>query len=120
MILLTRILIEGTSVVTGSAHKLHGFHKEIRDYVGDSPAVIAGDQDALFCGNVELKNILSDSHHHTWLASCTGFGNHREDNICSNIDVSEKEFTVKPCVDSHGLNISLGDHALTGASFKLQ
>lgn len=119
MILLTRILIEGTSVVIGSTHKSHGFHKEIRDYVGHSPAVIAGDQDALFCGNVGLKNILSDPHHHTWPASCTGFGNHRGDNICANMDVSEKEFTVKPCVDSHGLNISLGDHALTGASFKL-
>lgn len=119
MILLTRIIVEGTSVVIGSTHKLDGFHKEIRNYVHKSPAVIAGDQNAPFCGDVGLENIISDPHYPTWPASCTSFGNHRGDIICSNLDVAGKEFTIKPCLVFNGLNISLGDHALTGATFEL-
>ncbi len=31
--------------------------------------------------------------------------------------VAAEEYTIKPFVKHHGLNISLGDHSLTGAIF---
>uniref|UniRef100_A0A7S2M1N7 Endonuclease/exonuclease/phosphatase domain-containing protein n=1 Tax=Skeletonema marinoi TaxID=267567 RepID=A0A7S2M1N7_9STRA len=119
MIMLGRIMVNGTSVVIGSTHKLKGLREEVKEYIHTSPTVIAGDQAQSFCGDVGLNVIQSDPKHHTWPASCTSLGGHRGDNICSNLKVAEDEYTLFPCVRQYGLNISLGDHALTGALFKL-
>ena len=119
MIMLGRIMVNGTSVVIGSTHKLKGLREEVKEYIHTSPTVIAGDQAQSFCGDVGLNVIQSDPKHHKWPASCTSLGGHRGDNICSNLKVAEDEYTLFPCVRQYGLNISLGDHALTGALFKL-
>jgi hypothetical protein len=117
MIMLGRIVVNGTSVVIGSTHKVKGLQKDIKEYIHTSPTVIAGDQAQSLCGDVGLNVIQSDPKHHTWPASCTSLGGHRGDNICSNLKVAEEEYTMFPCVKQYGLNISLGDHALTGAVF---
>jgi hypothetical protein len=103
MIMLGRIMVNGTSVVVGSTHKLQGLQKTVKDYINTSSTVIAGDFEASFCQRVGLQVIVS----------------HRGDNICSNVKVAEKEYTITPCVQQYGLNISLGDHALTGTVFEL-
>jgi len=119
MILLARINVNGTSVVVGSSHKLGGFRsRHVRNYIKDSPAVIAGDEGPGLCKQVGLRLIQSHAKHFTWPASCNSFGKARGDNICSNMKVMEEEYTLKPCVRTkYDINISLGDHAITGAVF---
>ena len=124
MIMLGRIMVNGTSVVIGSTHKLRGFREEVKEYIHSSPTVIAGDQVPSFCGDVGLNVIVSDPKHHTFPASCTRLGGHRGDNICSNLKIAKEEYTLYPCVRPYGVNlprtyITLGDHALTGAVFEL-
>jgi hypothetical protein len=119
MIMLGRIMVNGTSVVVGSTHKLNGFRKEVKKYINSSPSIIAGDQIPSFCGDVGLEVIQSSPRHHTWPATCTELGGHRGDNICSNMKVVEEENTLYPCVKQYGMNVRLSDHALTGAVFEL-
>jgi len=119
MIMLSRIIFNGKSIVIGNTHKIDGFREAINDYINLSPSIIAGDQAPSLCKDVGLKVIQSDPVQNTWPASCTSFGIGRGDIICSNMKVMEKENTIKPCVKPFGLNITLGDHALTGAAFAL-
>ena len=119
MIMLARIIVNNDALVIGSTHKLGGFRGEIKQYIGSSPAIIAGDQDHRICNEVGLNVIKADENHPTWPASCDSMGGQRGDNICSNLKVAVEEYTVLPCLKQFGLNISLGDHALTGAVFEL-
>mmetsp|Transcript_20341 Transcript_20341/g.32021 ORF Transcript_20341/g.32021 Transcript_20341/m.32021 type:complete len:671 (+) Transcript_20341:283-2295(+) len=119
MIMLGRIMVNGVAIVIGSTHKLRGFRAEIRDYIGKFPAIIAGDQEPQLCRDVGLNEIKSRENHPTWPASCESMGVYRGDNICSNMKVAVDEYTIEPCVRRHGLNVSLGDHALTGAIFEV-
>lgn len=119
MIMLVRVMANGAAVVVGATHKLGHYRREIRDYVGESPAVIAGDQGPQICKEVGLVEVRSRENHPTWPASCDTLGEGRGDNICSNMNVAVNEYTVRPCYRQLGLNVSLGDHALTGAIFEL-
>lgn len=112
--------MSGILVVVGSVHKLgemglEVYGNEIKEYVGSSRAVIAGDQNASFCDMVGLKAVApgNGSQGFTWPASCKGFGTVRGDNICTNMKEMEPEHTTKPCVTERGFEIELGDHALT-------
>ena len=113
MILLGSIMMNGQSITIGSTHKYDGSREDIIDYIGSSRAIIAGDQSPSLCKDVGLELILSDKKHYTWPATCNSFGRGRGDNICSNMKIAEKEYTVKPCVTQFGVKILLSDHALT-------
>lgn len=119
MIMLARIIVNGVPIVIGNTHKFGGYRQEIKDYIDKSPAVVAGDQGPQICKEIGLVEIKSKQTHPTWPASCDTLGVGRGDNICSNMKVAVDEYTVKPCFRQLGLNISLGDHALTGAIFEL-
>jgi hypothetical protein len=114
-----RIIVDGRETVIGSAHKLDGFREEVKEYIGKRDAIVAGDQHASFCMDVNLSNIVSGeggaAMHHTWPASCSSLGNHRGDNICSNMKMVGEEVTMMPCVTEFGFSTKLGDHALTSA-----
>ena len=84
-----------------------------------TPSIIAGDQTPSKAKDLGLNVIVSNSTHYTWPASCTSFGKARGDNIFSSLEVVEEEYVVKPCSSFFGVNISLGDHSLTGATFQL-
>lgn len=120
MILLGQIVFSGITVVLGSVHKLNGYQNEVSSYMNGSPAIIAGDQDSSFCKSVGLETVVSDSKHNTWPATCSSLGDHRGDNICSNMKVSAKEYTLKPCLRDFDFEVQLGDHALIGADFELK
>jgi hypothetical protein len=114
-----RIIVDGRETVIGSVHTLHGFREEVKEYIGKRDAIVAGDQHASFCMDVNLRNIVSKNggkkRHHTWPASCNSFGYLRGDNICSNMKMVGEEVTMKPCVTEFGFSTKLGDHALTSA-----
>ena len=74
MIMLVRIMVNDVAVVIGSTHKVGGFRTEIRDYIGRSPAIIAGDQGPELCTDVGLNVIRSREYHPTWPASCDSMG----------------------------------------------
>lgn len=122
MIMLGRIVVDNVTVVVGSVHKLgengqDSYGTEITEYIGTSKAVIAGDQHTSFCETVGLKAVVPKDHNgFTWPASCKGFGSMRGDNICTNMEELEPERTAKPCVTEFGLELELGDHALTGVA----
>ena len=119
MILLGHIMVNGRSIVIGSTHKLGGFREDIKDYIGTANAIIAGDQGPMLCTDVGLDVIGSGENRPTWPASCQSYGVSRGDNICSNMKVDVSEYIVKPCFRQHGMNISIGDHAILGAIFQL-
>jgi len=114
-----RILINGKPLVIGSVHKLRGFYHEIKEYIGSSSSLVAGDQSRLFCNGIGTTHIVSGRGEHTWPASCSSFGTHRGDSMCSSLEVTEEEKTSKPCVIDYGLEIQLGDHALISAAFAI-
>eukprot|EP00563_Minutocellus_polymorphus_P007906 CAMPEP_0181025202 /NCGR_PEP_ID=MMETSP1070-20121207/2978_1 /TAXON_ID=265543 /ORGANISM="Minutocellus polymorphus, Strain NH13" /LENGTH=496 /DNA_ID=CAMNT_0023102307 /DNA_START=1236 /DNA_END=2727 /DNA_ORIENTATION=+ len=120
MIRLGQIVVSGITVAVGSVHKLVGYEEEVSSYINMSSAIIASDQDSSFCHSVGLQTIVSDSEHHTWPATCSDSGKLRGDNICSNMKVSTKEYTLKPCARHFDLEVQLGDHALTGAGLEFQ
>ena len=119
MILLGRIKFNGTTIAIGSTHKLNGSRQDIKEYIQMTPSIIAGDQTPSMAKDLGLNVIVSNSTHYTWPASCTSFGKARGDNIFSSLEVVEEEYVVKPCSSFFGVNISLGDHSLTGATFQL-
>jgi hypothetical protein len=107
------------SVVVGSTHTLNKgkeYGERIRQYIGTSPAIIAGDQDWQFCDRVGLPHV-DDPSHHTWPASCSSNGQRRGDIICSNMEVVEAEKTIRPCSeDEFGIQATLSDHGITYVS----
>ena len=109
------------SVVVGSTHTLNKgkeYGERIRQYIGTSPAIIAGDQDWQFCDRVGLSHV-DDPSHHTWPASCNSDGQARGDIICSNMEVVEAEKTIRPCSeDGFGIQATLSDHGITYVSVK--
>lgn len=115
--LFGRIIVDGSPVVIGSVHKLNGFRKEIKDYIGSSSAIIGGDQVERFCGDVGLTSIVSNERTNTWPATCRTFGTGRGDWICSDLVEQGVEKTILPCIDGSGFDILLSDHALTSAVF---
>jgi len=115
--LFGRIVVDGSPVVIGSVHKLNGFRKEIKDYIGSSFAIIGGDQVESFCGDVGLKSIVSNERTNTWPATCSIFGTGRGDWICSDLVELGVEKTILPCINGFGFDILLSDHALTSAVF---
>jgi hypothetical protein len=120
MILLGRIVVDGTPVVVGSIHKLTGLTQAIKEYMGTSLTIIAGDQSPALGKQLGLNVIVAPGEKHpTWPASCTKFGRLRGDNIYSNLKVAEDEYVMKPCVSQFGIDIELGDHALTGVVLEL-
>ena len=120
MAMFGRILINGKPLVIGSIHKLRGFSKEIQAYIGSSSVVVAGDQSSNFCKGIGTTHIVSSKGgKHTWPASCAGFGTHRGDMLCSSLEFTKEEETIKPCVIEYGLEIQLGDHALISAAFEI-
>ena len=110
-----KIVVDGKETVIGSFHKLENLQTEIRTYIGERSAIIAGDQDGRYCNTIGLQNIVSGQGTKTWPASCSGFGRTRGDNICSNMKIVENETTILPCVEQFGFHVNLGDHALTSA-----
>jgi hypothetical protein len=108
-----RIVVNGKSLVIGSVHKIGGSQKEIYNYIGSSPAIVAGDQNPQFCGQVGLQPIVSSKQHYTWPATCTGNGRGRGDNLCSNLPMVETEKTISPCIREYGQQWVVSDHALT-------
>eukprot|EP00536_Pseudo-nitzschia_multiseries_P015037 jgi/Psemu1/311656/fgenesh1_kg.810_\ len=110
-----KIIVDGKETVIGSIHKLEGFQRQIKEYIGNRPAVVAGDQLGQYCGTIGLENIVSKKREKTWPASCRGFGRTRGDNICSNMKTVEDEKTTLPCIEKFGFSILIGDHALTSA-----
>jgi len=113
------ITVDGKETVIGSVHKLDGFRQEVLEYIGQRDAIIAGDQNANFCKDVNLSNIVSEDGgkemHYTWPASCNSLGDRRGDNICSNMKMVGEEVTTMPCVTEYGFSTKIGDHALTSA-----
>jgi hypothetical protein len=113
--MLGRIIVDGKEIVIGSIHKIEGFQTEIKEYIGDRNAVLAGDQDGKYCDHIGLRNIVSKRSGKTWPASCSGFGRIRGDNICSNMKITAEETTILPCVNQFGFSLQISDHALTSA-----
>lgn len=101
MALLMRVAVRGstTSVVVSVTHKLVGFGEHLRQYIGDSAAVVGGDQDWGFCERAGLVHVDNKSHP-TWPASCTSTGQGRGDILCSNMHVSRTEQTFLPCFEA--------------------
>jgi hypothetical protein len=116
MVMLVRIQNSWNStIVVGSTHKWSGDGAGVKTYIGNSQAVIAGDQDWGFCDRVGLTHVDSKDHA-TWPASCETPGKDRGDIICSNMKVAQAEVTVLPCVTEFGNIIHLSDHAITTVS----
>eukprot|EP00977_Amphora_coffeiformis_P011145 scaffold2657_cov89-Amphora_coffeaeformis.AAC.39 len=112
--LFVRLRIGDTNetIVVGSTHKVAGIATQVRQYIGTSRAVTAGDQHRRFCKMFGLSSV-DNATHYTWPASCTDFGKGRGDNICSNLPVVEAEVTLHPCVEKFGISAKLSDHAPT-------
>lgn len=110
--LFMRMSMGESLIVVGSVHKINGYRNEIKEYIGSSPAVIAGDQSWGFCENVALFHVDNKTHA-TWPASCSTSGSHRGDIICSNMNVLRGEKTIIPCNTKQGTKISLSDHAIS-------
>lgn len=110
------IIVDGKETVIGSVHKLSGFTTEVKQYIGERDAIIAGDQEFKYCARVNLENIHSIPVQNTWPASCEKFGRVRGDILCSNMKVIEDEVTTLPCVTKFGFSTSIGDHALITTS----
>lgn len=106
-----KIIIDGKETVIGSNHTLEGFGSEIKDYIGNRSAVVAGDQRGKYCKTIGLRDIREK----TWPASCSGFGRIKGDSICSNMKTLVDETTILPCVKEFGFSTGLGDHALLSA-----
>lgn len=120
MAMLGRLRINGEFVIVGSIHKLDGYEDDIKDYIGASKAVIAGDEQASFCGSVGLTG--GGASGNTWPANCQSRGKHRGDIICSNMkemEIGGQETTLPCVVDNFGLSIPIGDHALVQGTFML-
>lgn len=111
-----RIIVDGKETVIGSVHKMEGFEREVKEYIGKRDSIIAGDQPVNYCARVDLQNIVSIPIQNTWPASCKGFGSQRGDIMCSNMNVSVEEVTIKPCVTNFAFSMEIGDHALVSAS----
>jgi hypothetical protein len=114
MALLSQLLIgENTTMVVGTTHKLDGYKESIRQYIGNLPTIIGGDQEWGFCERVGLSH-EDDKSPATWPASCTSTGKARGDIICSNMHIDVPEETSVPCLEtSVGLRLKIGDHAIT-------
>jgi hypothetical protein len=100
MILLGRVVVDGTTVVVGSINQLglNGLTNDIKDYTGTSQTIIAGDQSPSFGEQLGLDVIVaSGDSHPTWPASCHGLGEARRDNIYSNLKVADAAYVLKPC-----------------------
>lgn len=121
--LFAEIEVKNETLIVGSVHKLQGYRKDIKRLIGNKKAIVAGDQNSRFCRTIGLKNIISETGgekmHFTWPASCFSNGKIRGDNICSNVDIEEEEITKRPCIENFWTSFSIGDHALTSASFKI-
>ncbi|KAI9137665.1 hypothetical protein BKA69DRAFT_1127993 [Paraphysoderma sedebokerense] len=110
--LFSRIYVGNNTVTVGSVHKLVGYMKEIRNHIGSSKAVIAGDQSWEFCESVGLAHVDEKSHF-TYPGSCESSGTSRADIICSNANIFQAESTIKPCWEQYGVKIKLSDHSIT-------
>lgn len=114
--LFGRIIVDGKETVIGSVHKIENFHKELKEYIGERNAIVAGDQIGHYCKAIGLENMLStdgeEEKHFTWPASCDSFGRHRGDNMCSNMNMVDDEMATLPCSTNFGFSTKLGDHAL--------
>ena len=107
MVMLARIQdLRNNTIVVGSTHKWRGDEAEIKAYIGDSQAVIAGDQDWSFCDRVGLVHVDNEDHA-TWPALCETPGTARGDIIYSNMKVTQAEATALPCVTEFGNKIQL-------------
>ena len=120
--LFARIIVDGKETVVGSVHKQAHGHEQVKAYIGNRKAVVAGDEAHQYCDKIGLQNIVSEvggkKQHYTWPASCKSLGKHRGDNICSNMNVRGEEKTTLPCFTQFGYQTKLGDHALTSAVFE--
>ena len=116
--LFSRIHIGNKEVVVGSVHKLDGYSKEIKKYIGVSPAVIGGGQSWNFCNNVGLVHVDNKAHA-TYPGSCQSTGKYRGDIICSNLKVVKPEETITPCIVKFGNKIQISDHSITSVSLSL-
>ena len=119
------------AVVVGSVHKLNAASSwnKVNEYIhsassslsSSSPVkvVIGGDQrpERVPLDKLQLENVGSS---HTWPATCTSLGRLRGDTFfVSRPDWKVvDEFVRHPCVSvvNQQFNISLGDHALIGAT----
>ena len=106
---------QDNTIVVGSTHKWRGNEAKVKAYIGDSQAVIAGDQDWSFCDRVGLVHVDNEDHF-TWPTSCETPGTARGDIICSNMEVLKAEATTLPCVAKFGNKIRFSDHAITTVS----
>ena len=113
--MLGQIIVNGKEIVVGSIHKIEGFQTEVKEYIGDRNAVLAGDQDGKYCDHIGLQQIVSKRGRKTWPASCSEFGRIRGNNMCSNMNTTVEERTILPCVNQFGLSLQVSNHALTSA-----
>ncbi|KAI9136180.1 hypothetical protein BKA69DRAFT_1105695 [Paraphysoderma sedebokerense] len=110
--LLSQISVGSHVLTVGSIQRLDGFKNEIKNYIGSTKAVIAGNQAWDFCAGVGLAHV-DEELHFTYPASCKGNGSWRSDIICSNANIIKEESTIRPCIEQHGNEIRLSDHSLT-------
>ena len=89
--MLGQIIVNGKEIVIGSIHKIEGFQTEVKEYIGDRNAVLAGDQDGKYCDHIGLQQIVSKRGRKTWPASCSEFGGIRGNNMCSNMNTTVEE-----------------------------
>lgn len=54
------IIVDGKEIVIGSIHKIEGFQTEIKEYISNRNAIVAGDQEDKYCGSIGLQNIVSN------------------------------------------------------------
>ena len=113
MALMARLKIGSGSLTVGSLHKVSS--KEtltgIANYTRKNPEariILGGDQDDTPCDTNNLTRLNSES---TWEASCSSSGEHVGDMICSNLAIRAAVETHRPCAESSGSRIRLGDHA---------
>ncbi len=118
MVLLSRIHIGDQLLVIGSVHKLNGYTEEIKNYIGSSQAVIAGDQSWNFCDKSGLAHVDQISHY-TYPSSCQNTGKHRGDIICSNLKVVRAEETISSCIVKFGNEIQISDHSITSVTLSV-
>ena len=57
--MLGQFIVNGKEIVIGSIHKIEGFQTEVKEYIGDRNAVLAGDQDGKYCDHIGLQQIVS-------------------------------------------------------------
>ena len=121
MILLCKILVDGASVVVGSIHTLKTHYSSVKQYIENSPTIIAGDQNvnSRVQTALNLTVIATKPIKNTWPASCQGIGHGRGDNIFSNLKLIGSDSVTKPCVSKFGIDIFLSDHAILGATLEL-